>query len=113
MLKTTSNLVVAALIATLPTFSAAQSTAVSLSASLDAEQSVTSVAVAAAFGEFAVASSVANSKGTGAASGASDDAAATPAVGVTYNGDAKAYETNVAFDAAPVEEDSEILLELD
>ncbi len=112
MLKTTSNLVAAALVATLPTFAAAQSTAVSLSASLD-DGDVTSVAVAAAFGDFAVASSVANANGTGAASGASDDAAATPNVGVTYNGDANAYETNVAFDAAAVEEEEIELIIVD
>lgn len=108
MLKTSTNLVVAALIAALPTFAAAQSTAVALSASL-VDEEVTSVAVAAAFGEFAVASSVANTNSAGAASGASEDAAATPAVSVTFNGEANAYETNVAFDAAPVE-DIELVL---
>lgn len=108
MFKTTSNLVAVAVIATLPTFAAAQSTAVGLSASLD-DGDVTSVSVAAAFGDFAVASSVATTNGTGAASGASDDADATPSVAVTYNGDASAYETNVAFDVT-VEEENELII---
>ena len=110
MLKTTSNLVAAALIATLPTLAAADSTAVSLGVSLD-DGDVTSVAVAAAFGDFAVASSVANASATGAASGASEDAAATPSVGVTFNGDADAYETNVTFDVTEVEEEIELIIE--
>lgn len=99
MLNTPKTLTVAALIATMPTFSAAQSTAVSLSASLD-DETVTSVAVAAALGDFAVASSVANANGTGAASGATDDASTTPTVNVTYNAGTNAYETNVTFGAA-------------
>lgn len=107
MLKTTSNLVAAALVATLPTLAAADGTAVALGVSLD-DGDVTSVAVAAAFGEFAVASSVSNANASGAASGASDDAAATPSVGVTFNSDADAYETNVAFDVTAIEEEFEI-----
>lgn len=116
MLKTSTTLAAATLIATLPTFTAAESTAISLSASMD-DGSVTSVAVAAAFGDFAVASSVANAKGTGAASGATDDAATTPSVGVTYNNDANAYETSVTFGAAEadeiVEDDGELVCGLE
>ncbi len=104
MFKTSTTLTAVALIAALPTFTVADSTAVSLSASLD-DGDVTSVAVAAAFGDFAVASSFANATGTGAAAGATDDAATTPTVGVTYNSDANAYETNVAFGAAEEAED--------
>lgn len=104
MLKASSTLTVAALIAALPTFTLADSTAVGLSASLD-DSDVTSVSVAAAFGDFAVASSVATTDGTGAAAGASDDADTTPSVGVTYNGDASAYETNVTFGAEDAAED--------
>lgn len=104
MLRTTSTLTAAALVATLPTIAAADSTAVSLGVSLD-DGDVTSVAVAAAFGDFAVTSAVANASATGAASGATDDATTTPSVSVTFNDDADAYETNVAFIAADVAED--------
>lgn len=104
MFKTASNLFAAALITTMPTLTAADSTAVSLGVSLD-DGSVTSVAVAAAFGDFAVASSVANANSAGAAAGASDDAAVTPTASVTYNSDANAYETNVTFAAAGAVDD--------
>lgn len=104
MLKTASSLVAAAIFATMPTLTVADSTAVSLGVSLD-DELVTSVAVAAAFGDFAVASSVANANSAGAAAGASDDAAATPTASVTYNGDANAYETNVTFASAGVADD--------
>lgn len=96
MFKTHSTFLAAALIATLPSLTAADSTAVSLGVSLD-DGDVTSVAVAAAFGDFAVASAVANASATGAAAGASDDAAVTPSASVTFNDDAGAYETNVTF----------------
>ncbi len=98
MFKTASTFFAVALIATMPTLIAADSTAVSLGVSLD-DGNVSAVAVAAAFGDFAVASSVANANSAGAAAGASDDAATTPSASVTYNSDAGAYETNVTFAA--------------
>lgn len=104
MFKTASSIMAAAMFATMPTLTVADSTAVSLGVSLD-DGSVSSVAVAAAFGEFAVASSVANANSAGAAAGASDDAAVTPTASVTYNGDANAYETNVTFAAAGAVDD--------
>lgn len=101
MLKTTSFLAIAAMAATLPNLTLAQSIAVSLSASLD-ENDPTSVSVAAATGEFAVASSVATASSTGAAAGSGDSSDLTPSASVTYNAEANAYETNVTF-GAPVE----------
>ena len=103
MFKTTSKFVAAAMVATLPTLAAAEGLAVSLSASLDAEDGPTSVSVAAAFGDFAVASSVATAASSGAASGATDADGFSPVVAVTYNDDANAYETNVVFVSAPAE----------
>ena len=113
MFKTTSKFVAAAMVATLPTLAAAEGLAVSLSASLDAEDGPTSVSVAAAFGDFAVASSVATAASSGAASGASDSTDLTPTASVRYNDDANAYETTVTFVPAPVEEAADVDDELD
>lgn len=110
MLKTTSYLAAVALVATLPTFATAQSIAVSLSASLD-DGDPTSVSVAAALGDFAVASTVATANSTGAASGAYNGDEFSPVASVSYNADANAYETNVAFAAAPDDEDDEFILD--
>ena len=117
MLKTTLSFTTAALLAAVPMFAAADGVAASLSASFGNGpggtvgvnvgnlsgniQAPTSVSVAGAAGDFAVASSVATAQSSGAAAGATDSTDYLPVAEVTYRGGPNAYETTVSFGPTP------------
>jgi hypothetical protein len=112
MTKKLGYLVAVAFLAA-PTFASADPVAASLSASFGKDFGTVivappsgslarvtapiSVSVAGASGDFAVATSVATAKSSGAASGATNNSDLPPMVAFEYNNVSNAYETSVMF----------------